>query len=199
MKRILIVLGVLGAATSCLALAICAVTFVFLANDERGSNQVSTPPTEAYMGLRKLALETKPAMVGVSADPNSDEPFGILMEFNVSNTPVTVTSFASGDSSIYLASGGGFLGGIGHETIRNAAKRFVTVARNYTSKMQASTDYPLPSSGKVRFYVLTPKGVLTAEATEDDLSQHRSDLSPLFEAGNDVITEHRLVAGQKQK
>jgi hypothetical protein len=51
----------------------------------------------------------------------------------------------------------------------------------------------LPELGRARFYVLTAMGIFTAEASERDLGEGRSELSPLFHAGHRVITELRLV------
>jgi hypothetical protein len=147
-----------------------------------------------YMNLRNKIFELSPTRIGVAVEPGGQEPWGILMEMGYPQAVVTLVSLATGDASLYFSSGGGVLGGIGHENIRNAARRFVRSARDYTDKMAAVAFYPLPDLGRVRFYVLTPQAVLTAEAGEEDLGESRSDLSPLFYAGQDVMTEMRLVS-----
>jgi hypothetical protein len=158
------------------------------------NTQADKQPTEVYMGLRKMALESSPASIGITVDPGSKEPYGILMEMGYPNATVTLISFASGDASLYFSSGGGVLGGGGHESVRNAAKRFVSSAQSYAGEMEMVTSYPLPASGKVKFYVLTPQGILTFEADEQDLGNRRSELFPLFYAGQDVITELRIIS-----
>ncbi|PKO23036.1 MAG: hypothetical protein CVU38_06310 [Chloroflexi bacterium HGW-Chloroflexi-1] len=94
---------------------------------------------------------------------------------------------------------GGVIGGVSHESVQAASKRFVSSAQQFTDKMNAATAYPLPAVGKVRFYLLSPQGVLTSEADEQDLGEERNELSPLFYAGQDVITELRTVSEQRSK
>ena len=54
--------------------------------------------------------------------------------------------------------------------------------------------YLLPAEGRVRFYLRTFSGTLTAEAAEQDLGEDRHTLSPLFYAGHQVITAMRQVS-----
>ena len=96
----------------------------------------SQQPNEMYLGLRKLALETSPTMIGLPSDLASSQPYGILMEIGLSNGVATLTSFASGDASLYFSRGGGILGGIADESIHNAAKRFVTLVASYVDRME---------------------------------------------------------------
>ncbi len=51
---------------------------------------------------------------------------------------------------------------------------------------------PLPSIGRVIFYILTFSGAYTADADENELGEGKHHLSPLFYAGQDVITQIRL-------
>jgi hypothetical protein len=53
----------------------------------------------------------------------------------------------------------------------------------------------LPRPGHTRFYVLTSNGVVTADAPERDFGENRHVLSPLFYAGQEVITEIRSADG----
>ena len=58
-----------------------------------------------------------------------------------------------------------------------------------------ATNTPLPDPGRVRFYVRTFKGTLTAEAAEEDLGEMRHQLSELVHAGHAVISAVREVSG----
>ena len=51
-----------------------------------------------------------------------------------------------------------------------------------------------PSDGMTQFVAVTPEGVRGAVAAEEDLGEGRHELSPLFHAGHDVITQIRLEA-----
>ena len=73
---------------------------------------------EAYLRLRRLAHETKPANVGVTDvtdEMDATVPFGILMDISLPQGNATIVAFISGDASFYTSTGGGVIGGIGHE------------------------------------------------------------------------------------
>ena len=147
------------------------------------------------MKLRQLAFKTTPANLGMKSALDSQEPFGILMDLSLPQGNATIVAFISGDASFYTSTGGGVIGGIGHENVRNAARKFVTASFKYQNKMMKTAAYPLPESGKVRFYVLTSKNIYTYEADESDF--HKNELSPLYAQGHHLLTE--LLAATQQK
>ena len=115
------------------------------------------------------------------------------MEIGYPEGSATIVALIDGSASIYLSSGGGSIGGGAHETIRKVAIDMVKMARKYLPQMAASKDFPLPKNGQTIFYVLTDAGVFTASAKEDDLGEAKHVLSPLFYAGQEVITQYRLI------
>jgi len=115
------------------------------------------------------------------------------MDWGVTSGTATVVAFSDGSASIYLSSGGGYLGGNGHEAVRKAAQNMVAVAAEFRKQTTATTAYPLPQRGEVIFYLLTDAGVFTASGPYEDLSSHRHVLSKLGDAGQDVITQYRLI------
>lgn len=152
------------------------------------------PPEVAYMKLRRQALEMDAGRFGGSAE---DPPFGALMEMGISNSVVTLACFADGDAGVYYRSGGGMIGGGAHESVRKAAKEFVSLAQTALPKMIAATSQPLPGPDRVRFYVLTPRGTFTTETDRQALGQPQSELSALFYSGQGVVTQMRQVQEQK--
>mgnify|MGYP007022292310 FL=1 len=157
--------------------------------------RTKTPLAETYLGLRRLALETPPP---IQEEPNGNTGvYGVLMELGVGSGIATLTSFSSGDASLYLSSGGGMLGGIGHAQVSNAAKIFVAEAAKALSQMQVASQFPLPTTGRVRFYVLTQSRKFTAEEKDQTLAENQSVFSDLFFAGQEVITQFRLTSEQK--
>ncbi len=146
-----------------------------------------------------MALETTPASIGITPEPGNTEPWGILMEMGRPGGVATLVAFATGDASLYFSTGGGVIGGVTHENVVRAARHFVSTAQGYTDRMEIVTTTPLPDPGKVRFYLLTPQGILAAKADEKDLGKRRHELSPLFYAGQEVITELRLISEQQSK
>jgi hypothetical protein len=117
------------------------------------------------------------------------------MDLSLPQGNATIVAFISGDASFYTSTGGGVIGGIGHENVRNAARKFVNSSYKYLDKMIPTIAYPLPESGKVRFYILTPKNIFTYEADEPDF--HKNELSLLYAQGHHLLTE--LLAATQQK
>jgi hypothetical protein len=147
-----------------------------------------------YFGLRDMMLHGTREKFGIPAPPGPTEPWGVLMDWGIPAGSATVVAMEDGNASIYLSSGGGFLGGgQSHDSIRNAAKQTVDAARGVQPLMHPTNEYPLPANGEVTFYVLTDSGVFTARASEDDLRHHRSPYYKLGDAAQNIITEYRQI------
>lgn len=157
------------------------------------------PPEEVFAGLRKEALETSPMNVGMAGQIQDDQPYGMLMEMTIANSVVTLACFGSGDASVFYQTGGGMVGGISHEPVRKAAKEFVAQAQKVVARMKKTNEYPLPSPDSVRFYALTPKGVLTTETSRQSLSSESPNaLSALFYSGQEVVSQMRQVQEERR-
>jgi hypothetical protein len=52
--------------------------------------------------------------------------------------------------------------------------------------------FPLPTAGRVRFYVLTLAGARTAEADQQALAAGQHALADLFRHSDDLVTQVRL-------
>jgi hypothetical protein len=122
------------------------------------------------------------------------QPFTVLMEIGFPTATATVVASSAGDGSLYLTSGGGVIGGIGHENVRTAAIEMVNTAATHQQTMTATTEFPYPAEGRVRFYVRTREAVYTAEASKEELSEKKDALWPLFYAGHQVLTQLRTIA-----
>ncbi len=86
-----------------------------------------------------------------------------------------------------------YIGGYAHDNIRKAGSAFVSEAQNYLSKTTATDTTPLPDKGCVRFYLLTNKGKYTSQETVTNIESKNSDWTKLFDLGNNVITEYRMI------
>jgi len=121
-------------------------------------------------------------------------PWGVVMDWGVTNGSATVVAFSDGHASIYLSGGGGYLGGAeSHDSIRNAAKKMIAIAAECQLQANPTKSYPLPERGHVTFYFLTDSGIFSAAATEDDLGKHHGSMSKLGDAAQEVITQYRLI------
>ena len=155
------------------------------------------PPEEVFMGLREEALKKDPMRLVLPDGLKEDQPYGVLMEMGMPGSVVTLACFADGDAGIYYQTGGGMKGGGSHESVRRTAKQFVTLSQRTLPRMLKTTTYPLPEEGRVRFYVLTPKGTFTTEANREALGGAQSDLSELFYSGQDVVAQMRQVQEER--
>lgn len=165
----------------------------------QGQGQSKPPSKDVYQGLRNLAFQSSRAKLGLSSPARPSEPWGVIMDWGLTGGTATVFALADGHASIYLSSGGGFIGGAqSHETVRLAAKRLVAAARECQPLAKATLAYPVPQHDEVFFYMLTDSGVFTAGARQEELTGHRHPLSKLADAGQDVITQYRLVVPPRE-
>ena len=109
----------------------------------------------------------------------------------------TLVALADGNASLYLSSGGGTIGGGEHAAVARAAKRLVAMTEESLDLMPQVSEDQLPANGRVVIRALTYDGVHAVEALEDDLGNERHQLSPVFYAAHDVITEIRRASERR--
>jgi hypothetical protein len=120
------------------------------------------------------------------------------MDWGVTKGLATIVALSDGNASVYLSSGGGYIGGQPYESIRKASQKTVQMAAEFRDQMHATATYPLPQRGEVIFYILTDAGVFSAKVSEEELRAHRHPLSRLGDAAQEIITQYRLIQ-DKQK
>ena len=155
------------------------------------------PPNDVYLGLRDIWFSTPPGEMGIDIEPDSNTPYAVVMDISFDDGTATIVSSIEGDGSMYTSGGGGILGGIEHESVRTASINFVKTAGDFVDTMEMVTEYPLPGAENVKFYLITPSGIFTTEEINADLlASGDHELSSLFLAGNDVITQLREISGE---
>jgi hypothetical protein len=145
---------------------------------------------EIYTGLRDQVLRTNLEATG-RKDTEQKTVLAVLMETGYPEAVATLVAVTDGTASIYFSNGGGIIGGGEHAPVREASKDFLVLAQQYLSQATATSAFPLPKKGNVRFYFVTDRGVYTFEAAEDDLGYERHLCSPLFHTGHKLITAIR--------
>jgi hypothetical protein len=159
------------------------------------------PPEVVYANLRKKILETPRESLGLPGDPGEVkplEPYGLVMEMGISDSAVMLACFANGDAGVYYQAGGGMKGGLAHESVRKASRELIALAEKALPKMARFTGQPTPGSGRIRFYVLTPRGPVTAETDREALADPSNQLAPLFYSGQEVVSQMREVQEQRR-
>ncbi len=162
-----------------------------------GVTTAADKPAEIYLGLRGRMLATTAPEMGVAPADGGPVAYGVLLDLAMGSGTATNVSLATGDTSMYTSTGGGVLGGIGHESCRRASQQFIAVAQTHLEKLRKTESFPLPPTGVFRFYVLTTQGVFTAEDREEIITQGQGELAGLFHAGNEVITQIRLSTAKR--
>lgn len=152
-----------------------------------GSARAKKADPAVYSQMRRAALEKH--------FPNMprETVHLVLMDWHVDKGTVTVMAAADGSASLYLSSGGGFIGG-GQKfpEIREAALHAVAVAGTLRHHFDPTDSTPLPSLGDVTFYVTTGVDVRRAVAPEAKLRAGADPLAALGGAMQKIVTEYRL-------
>jgi hypothetical protein len=159
------------------------------------SRKESPDPAEMSQQLRAEALTQSAQNLGIVTSEEHPTVFGILMETGYSDAVATLAVFAEGSTSLYFSTGGGIIGAGEHDSVRATHAPFFAEAEARLGVFTKTSDTPLPSDGRVRFYLRTFGSTLTAEALEEDLGEMRHELSDLFHAGHNVITAVREASG----
>ena len=151
---------------------------------------------EMYAALRDRALHTGLDELGIRVSLSEDarEPvtYGIVMDMDVDGETATLAAFITGDASLYLSTGGGWIGGIEHPQVVEAARQFIRAADGIDfNGRTAAAAFPRPGAGQVHFYLLTSGGVVLLTAPSDAVETGNHALSALYLAGQNVITRFR--------
>lgn len=163
--------------------------------DVAKNNSNATPQINPFNDLRNRALTASPEQFEVDQKTSAPMVYGVVMDWNLGTGTATFVSFISGDASMYTSTGGGVIGGIGHENVRSASIQFVKNAQKFVPKAHRSDDLSLPDSNRVKFFFLTTKGRFVAEEQLTKFDDGSSRWLELFEDANKVITELRTVSG----
>ena len=123
-------------------------------------------------------------------DPDwGGKPYGVIMETGTERGTATLVAFVTGDSSLYVSTGGGVIGQASHVHVVVQAKRLVAQAAEYVGEFNAGAGFPYPRAGQTRFYVLTSGGIVAAAERTHILATGQSPLSPLFGTGQELLSE----------
>lgn len=156
-------------------------------------------PAAMSRRLREQALGVTAADLGLGPTEPRPQVWGVLMEMGYRDAVATLAAFADGSASLYISSGGGVIGAGQHQPVRDEAERFLFVVQQNLAEFEPASETPLPSEGRVRFYVRTFDSTLTAEADDALLGNRLHKLSPVFLAGHAVLTQMRLISESRDE
>jgi hypothetical protein len=150
-------------------------------------------PHEVFLRLRGQLLEVDPAELGLSPSPRLPRIWAMLMEMGLDTGTASLVAVADGTTSLYLSTGGGVIGGGEHQAVRRVSEAFLDTAEAHLDRLQPISEAPPPQTGAIRFHALTFDSLRSAEVEEGELVDGQSELASLFYAGNEVLTQLRLI------
>jgi hypothetical protein len=156
------------------------------------AGNTSKNPKDIYLGLRGMMLHGSRAKFSLPATSKPTEPWGVLMDWGVTKGTASVVAMSDGSASVYLSSGGGFIGGGGQKPIHNAALKAVEIAREVRLLSTPVEAYPLPEQHEVFFYFLTDAGVYMERSSDQEMKSPSHPLKSIGDAMQEVITQYRI-------
>ena len=152
---------------------------------------------DIYSDMRKQVLtlneKTIPELKGKTI-------WAVLMETGFPEAAFSLVATADGAASLYFTNGGGMIGAGEHKNVRTQSLKLVKMAEQYLKHMKVVKNFPIVKPGNTTFYVVTPKGVFTYTAKENDLGEKKDKkLSPLFHQGHKLITQMRIAKEKQQE
>lgn len=183
---------------------LAVVAIGFLINSVTKKRKLNSPKTalteksnnqNRYMEMRNIAFSAKADQIGLENIPE-DKVYGLITEMGMNPGSATVVSFLTGDTSLYLSSGGGFIGAGQHEDVREIVKEKVNGFQQYLIQAKKIDKPQLPTDGTVNFNFLTRNGLYSVTEKMSDLESGNSELSNLFMEVNEIITHIRLKSKQ---
>jgi hypothetical protein len=154
-------------------------------------------PSQTVDELRSMVLNLNPEEIGLTQESYPHPVFGLVMETGFADGSFTLSVLADGTTSLYFSTGGGIIGAGEHESVRKASGRLLSTAQEFHSKAKKVNTFPKPGQGEVIFYFLTFDGVLSYTALENDLGNEKDELSGLFFAAHNVLSEIRKIEEKK--
>jgi len=154
------------------------------------------PKKNIFNDLRNRAFNMTPSQLGLGL-VSANDVYAVIMDWDLKHGIMTLVSYQTGDASIYLSGGGGYIGGGQQENVKKAAKIFVHNAQSFISKAVLNNLHPLPDKNCVRFYLMTTAGVFTSQVEMKHIEDNSSEWLPLFIDANNVISEYRKVTENK--
>jgi hypothetical protein len=149
-------------------------------------------------GLREMMLTTPAEKFGIQRSDDYPRTYGALMDWPLGDgNIVSVVGLCDGNASLYTTSTFGVIGGVGHDPVRKAAANFVRAADKFYADSVLASDHAFPIGDRVKFFLVTFDGLRVIEENFDLVANGKRKFSELFNEGQKLVTELRLVAETK--
>lgn len=182
-----------------LAILLIGLAYFFISkktNEETSQTKVD-PNNNPYKDLRNLALNATAEQLQLKLTDNKVEIYGVIMDWDLEEGTATLISFSTGDASLYLSSGGGYIGSGGYDNVKTAINSLIAISEKHLNKATLSETTELPEKNGLTFYFLTNKGKYRATEKMANIENESSSWLDLFNEANKLITEIRVVSENK--
>ena len=167
--------------------------------------QVATDnsPGHLYSLARHQALSSDReirAAIAPFPEPSSAAPaWGVVIEMAYPGFSGTLAAFSNGQTSLHTSDGLGVPAIDNNEQVRQASTKLIAAANKAIPYLKPTASSPLPEPWHAHFYVRTDSGNLVTDASGDDFRNEQHPLFPLFAAGNELLTQVKLVSTERDK
>ncbi len=134
----------------------------------------ASQPSEIFLDMRNRALRMTVADLNV--DPIKNRLFGVVVEHDNNYGYNALIMFCTGDASFYYSDGGGIIGGIGREKVREGVSEVMESAIKYLPLAVRTDDIALTPPGHISFFFLTNNGIY---AIQGSMSAYGGATSPV--------------------
>lgn len=152
-------------------------------------NAANTTLPDTYEAKRATALQVTPEQLGLNIQPGVTKVYGIVMDWDMSGTVLSLNAYITGAANAFLSSGSAITGVGANPAIAEQASTFVQEAQDYLAKCMPVADTSLPLPGTVRFFLLTNKGIFAAQEMLSAINDNTSPWIGLFFRGTMLLDE----------
>ncbi len=117
---------------------------------------------------------------------DAEKVLGVVVEMGLEKAAAVVAGYADGEARMFWTTGG-LIAGLEDDSVLAAAKALVDTAQPALELLPIDTRRPLPAPGWVRFAILTPAGMHTADLEKQAVEKPSHRLFPVY------VAMHRLL------
>ncbi|MFK7787650.1 MAG: hypothetical protein AB8B56_21185 [Crocinitomicaceae bacterium] len=150
-----------------------------------------------YQDMREMAFNMSWQELGLEKDDSTIALYGVIMDWDMGSGIVTLVAYSTGDTSLYMSSGAGFIGAGRHEDVNQLVQGFISESASQINHAQPDDSRDLPTNGDIIFHFLTTQGKFSQKDNIGSMEDQTSPNLPYFEAANQVITAIRIASERK--
>lgn len=144
-----------------------------------------------YQGLRNTAFRMRPEMLGIEFSTANLQAYGLIIEWEIQGAILTLVCYQTGDTSLYVSTGGAIIGGGKYPEVNAIAVECIQMADKFLPQTEVNVNHNLPAKGGINFYFLTNQGVRLYFTQLADVEKGESEFTSLFNQGNRLLNELR--------